>query len=56
MIEGSGFGSIPLTNGFGSGYIRVATRTYVPPYEEVQKHVAPADPDPDSDPDPEHWK
>jgi hypothetical protein len=43
MIEGSGSGSIPLTN--GSPRIRI---------QEAQKHVDPVDPDPDSDLDPQH--
>ncbi len=38
MIEGSG--SVPLTNGSGSG--------------GAQKHMDRMDPDPDSDPDPQH--
>jgi hypothetical protein len=40
VIEGSG--SIPLTDGSGSGPI------------EAQKHTDLTDPDPDSDPDPQH--
>jgi hypothetical protein len=39
MIEGSGSGSILLTNESGSG--------------RLKKHVDPVDPDPDSDP--KHW-
>jgi hypothetical protein len=39
MIEGSGFGSIPLTNGSG--------------IQQAKKHTDPTDPD--SDPDPQPW-
>jgi hypothetical protein len=41
MREGSGSGSIALTNGSG---FRI---------QEAQKHVDPVDPDPDSDP--QYW-